>query len=116
MLRKRFFVNGEPVAGSTLHAQYLKPANALLGEVKRRMQLGNLQQLAQRYTTETGATLTAMSRFGQDEIRIDVPQQRGAVVPPMPVKKDEVVAFRESCQWLTDRRTDSAPIPAHNGT
>lgn len=74
MLRKRFFVNGKPVTGSTLHAEYLKPANVLLDAVKQRMKLDNLQQLAQRYITEDGATLTAMSRFGQDEIRIDVPQ------------------------------------------
>lgn len=78
-LRKRFFVNGEPVAGSVLHAPYLKPANVLLNAVKQRMQLGNLQQLAQRYVTEDGAVLTAMSRFGQDEIRIDVPHR-----PPTP--------------------------------
>lgn len=84
-LRKRFFVNGKPTTGSTLHAEYLKPATVLLGAVKQRMQIGNLQQLAQRYTTEEGATLTAMSRFGQDEIRIDVPYApQGKRVPLAP--------------------------------
>lgn len=116
MIRKRFLVNGRPVAGSVLHAQYLKPANALLTEVKRRMQFGNLAQLTQRYITDDGATLTAMSRFGQDEIRIDVPLHQGGVVEPVPVKKEEVEAFNEYCEWLPDRFTYSAPVTAPGGT
>lgn len=84
-LRKRFFVNGKPTTGSTPHAEYLKPASVLLHAVKQRMQTANLQQLVQRYTTEDGATLTAISRFGQDEIRIDVPYApQGKRVPLAP--------------------------------
>lgn len=103
MLRKRFFVNGEPVAGSTLHAEYLKPANTLLNAVKQRMQMGGLQQLAQRYVTEDGAVLTAMSRFGQDEIRIDVPHLNPASPPEQPLPPIERnTEFVEYCVWGAD--------------
>lgn len=109
MLRKRFFVNGEPVAGSTLHAEYLKPAAKLLDAVKQRMQLGNLQQLAQRYVTEGGAVLTAMSRFGQDEIRIDVPYRQGGSVTHQEVPVIETPEFVQVLRvvgytiWLVDQ-------------
>lgn len=107
-LRKRFFVNGEPVTGSTLHAQYLKPANTLLNAIKQRMQLGGLQQLAQRYITEDGAVLTAMSRFGQDEIRIDVPYRQGGSVTHQEVPVIETPEFVRVLRvvgytiWLVD--------------
>lgn len=108
-LRKRFFVNGEPVTGSTLHAPYLKPANNLLAEVKQRMQVGGLQQLAQRYTTEDGAVLTAISRFGQDEIRIDVPYRQGGSVTHQEVPVIETPEFVRVLRvvgytiWLVDQ-------------
>lgn len=107
-LRKRFFVNGEPVSGSTLHAPYLKPANTLLNAMKQRMQLGGLQQLAQRYTTEDGAVLTAISRFGQDEIRIDVPFRQGGSVTHQEVPVIETPEFVRVLRvvgytiWLVD--------------
>lgn len=108
MLRKRFFVNGEPVAGSTLHTPYLKPANVLLGQVKQRMQMGGLQQLAQRYVTEDGAVITAMSRFGQDEVRIDVPYRTGGSVTHQEVPVVETPKFVRVLRvvgytiWLVD--------------
>lgn len=108
-LRKRFFVNGEPVAGSTLHAEYLKPVLKLLAEMKQRMQAGGLQQLAQRYTTEDGAVLTAMSRFGQDEIRIDVPYRQGGSVTHQEVPVIETPEFVRVLRvvgytiWLVDQ-------------
>lgn len=107
-LRKRFYVNGEPVAGSTLHAPYLKPANTLLNAVKQRMQMGGLQQLAQRYITADGALLTAMSRFGQDEIRIDVPFRQGGSVTHQEVPVIETPEFVRVLRvvgytiWLVD--------------
>lgn len=99
VVRHRYYRNGEPSEGSTLHAPYLKPATTLMDAVKRRMQLGNLQQLAQRYVTEDGAVLTAISRFGQDEIRIDVP----APVAP-PVRRDGKVMIQliDYTLWLLD--------------
>lgn len=103
-MRKRFFINGKPVAGSGLHARYLRPAHVLLDALRQRMQMGNLQQLAQRYVTEDGATITALSRFGQDEIRIDVPVQgRGEVpAPSVPVERRDP-QFVEYCVWERDR-------------
>lgn len=83
-LRKRYFTNGDPSPVSPLHAPYLHVAQVLLGMVKQRMQMGNLQQLWQQYTTEDGATIRAMSRFGQDEIWIDVPH-----APANPVREIE---------------------------
>lgn len=106
-LRKRFYRNGEPVAGAEDHAPYLKPAAKLLDALKQRMQLGNLQQLAQRYVTETGAVLTAISRFGQDEIRIDVPFRSGGIetTAPMPVETPTFVRKLQMVGytlWLVD--------------
>lgn len=101
VVRHRYYRNGEPAEGSTLHTPYLKPAATLLDAVKRRMQMGNLQQLAQRYVTEDGAVLTAISRFGQDEIRIDVP----VTVKPKGGKR-----MREYCVWGPDRAIYSEPI------
>lgn len=89
-MRKRFYINGKPVAGSVEHAPYLHTAHALLDMVKQRMKTGNLQQLAQQYTTETGVTLRALSRFGQDEIWVDVPQSASAGLPRK---------AREYCVW-----------------
>lgn len=106
-MRKRFFVNGKPVAGSVEHAPYLRVAHVLLDQVKQRMQTGSLQQLAQQYTTETGATIRALSRFGQDEIWIDVP----GIPPNEPNPRERVV-----CVWLPDRFTYSEPITAPGGT
>lgn len=109
-MRKRFFINGKPVAGSGLHARYLRPAHVLLDALRQRMQMGNLQQLAQRYVTEDGATITALSRFGQDEIRIDVPQRHEVTVQHAKTTQETTTAFREFCTWLPDRFTYSDVI------
>lgn len=85
-MRKRFFANGEPTAGTVLHAPYLRIAQGLLDAVKMQMQASGLQQLGQQYTTETGVTIRATSRFGQDEIWIDVPVQPS---PPQELPKPE---------------------------
>lgn len=114
VLRRRFFVNGRPAAGSVLHARYLKPAGVMLDQLKQRMAAGGLQQLANRYTTEDGAVLTAMSRFGQDEIRIDVPQGKEPRLNPIPLKSEPHPY--EYCTWLPDRFTYSAPFSTPDGS
>lgn len=72
-IRKRYFINGEPVPAHAEHAHYLKPAAKLLDYV--RAQAGDtLSQHLQRMTLEDGARIEAHLRHGQAEIHIDLPQ------------------------------------------
>ncbi len=80
--RRRFFVDGIPSAGTILHAPYIRPAQNLLAQVKQQMRDGGLSQLQRHYTNENGVTLVAASRFGLDEININVP-----IVDPRPQRQ-----------------------------
>lgn len=71
--RRRFLIAGVTSAATVVHAKYLKPAREFLESVKQQAGFGGLQQLSQQYTNEEGVKLTASSRFGQDEMVIDVP-------------------------------------------
>ena len=73
--RKRFLINGITSALTTVHAKYLKPAREFLESVKQQANFGKLDQLTQRYENEDGVKFTASSRFGQDEMVIDVPHK-----------------------------------------
>lgn len=106
-MRKRFFVNGKPVAGSVEHAPYLRVAHVLLDQVKQRMQMGSLQQLGQQYTTETGVTVRALSRFGQDEIWIDVPVIPANPQMSRPVKELETFLLWVSMSDANERKTEA---------
>ncbi len=75
--RRRFLIAGVTTAATVAHAAFLKPVRELLEAMKNRMKLGGLNQLTQEYTNEDGVKLTASSRFGQDEMIIDVPKTEG---------------------------------------
>jgi len=75
--RRRYLINGVTSAATTLHTKYIKPAREFLEAMKQQMKLGGLQQLTQRYENEDGVKFTAASRFGQDEMIIDVPVTGG---------------------------------------
>ena len=90
--RKRFLINGVTSAATTLHAKYLKPAREFLEAVKQQMGFGGLDQLTQRYENEEGVKFTASSRFGQDEMIIDVPKPPEGPVPEEK-PKEKVVPY-----------------------
>ena len=113
--RRRYLVNGITSAGTELHARFIKPARELLEQVKNEMLPARLKQHSRRYTNEEGVKLSATSRFGQDEMVIDVP-----VEPKQRKPKDEQPDLKITPYlWVgarvvynTDERVGDFPVDA----
>lgn len=60
-------------------APYMNVARNLLGMVKQQIQFGGLSQLSRTVDLPNGIRITVMSIFGQDEVRISVPDMPNAL-------------------------------------
>lgn len=86
-LRKGFLINGKPAQPGTLHAPYLKSAYNLLEQVLADADKNKLAQRERSITLADGTRLMASTRFGQNEIRIDVPAGKDGSETKLPMEE-----------------------------
>ena len=72
-IRYRFSANGETTSLTPEHAKYLRVANKVLEGVLSSASYSGLPQHNRRIKLEDGTTIYAATRFGQQELRINLP-------------------------------------------